>query len=368
MQPGFRACLLFRSLRAWLTVLRTGLCLPRHRGMASLTLITMAPCRAALSVFPLTPSPEREGILVSLDTRQANQEVGHVYLASRVADPRFFIRYLALQAPPCYRIAIQPRPNRAGMLELAHGDVIVFGYKEDHPWSTDEESSSEGGESEDDELRPSDDDVPDSHNGHSDQGSTDGHEDPDNHDRRSRSRSPRGPPPPVPVRGTMTGHRTHQRDQEPPGFNLGSGMASTGLTVSGSLFKSLAILCVCPVTSIHESPRGHSSRLESVTCAMHDAAGGAVWLGLCIWVLYRAACILHALCLRQLRHVLGPKHGSGVNVRHRWLSSQPRSCRLLQEPQGRTPAHTRHVGHLRRVTRWFGDRWLRDPLGLGETG
>ena len=94
-------------------------------------------CRDALAIFPLAPSHDREGIVVFLDPRQAGQQVTHVYLASNLADPHFLIRFLGLQPPPCYRVAILPRPGRNGTLQLSEGDIITFGFKEDHPWSTD---------------------------------------------------------------------------------------------------------------------------------------------------------------------------------------------------------------------------------------
>ena len=45
------------------------------------------PCRDALCMYPIQPTPEREGILVFLDPRQAGLDVAHIYLASPLADP-----------------------------------------------------------------------------------------------------------------------------------------------------------------------------------------------------------------------------------------------------------------------------------------
>ena len=63
-------------------------------------------------------------------------------LPPTLADPHFLVRFLGLQPLPCYRVAILPRPGRAGTLQLSEGDIVTFGFKEDHPWSTDEEDSS----------------------------------------------------------------------------------------------------------------------------------------------------------------------------------------------------------------------------------
>ena len=70
------------------------------------------PCRDALAIFPLTPHTEREGILVFLDPRQAGVEVTHIYLPSTAANPHELVRFLRLQPPPCYRVAVSPRPDR----------------------------------------------------------------------------------------------------------------------------------------------------------------------------------------------------------------------------------------------------------------
>ncbi|CAE7033290.1 HERC4 [Symbiodinium sp. CCMP2592] len=78
-------------------------------------------CRDVMAVFPLTPFPEREGVLVFLDARQAGQEITHIYLPSPSADPHYLVQYLQLRPPPCYRVAISP-PGRLGTIHLAEGD------------------------------------------------------------------------------------------------------------------------------------------------------------------------------------------------------------------------------------------------------
>ena len=64
------------------------------------------------------------------------------------------VRYLGLRPPPCYRIAMTPRPGRAGVLHLSEGDVVVFGFKEDNPWSTSEEDSSDQEDQAESEAAP----------------------------------------------------------------------------------------------------------------------------------------------------------------------------------------------------------------------
>ncbi|CAE7247029.1 unnamed protein product [Symbiodinium sp. CCMP2592] len=55
------------------------------------------PCRDALAVYPLTPSTDRQGILIFLDARQAGLDVTHTYLQSANADPHVLVRYLHLR-------------------------------------------------------------------------------------------------------------------------------------------------------------------------------------------------------------------------------------------------------------------------------
>ena len=113
-------------------------------------------CRDALAVYPLTPSEDRQCIVVFLDARQVGLPVTHIFLEDREVAPVTLVRFLDLRAPPGFRVAVWPRTQPDGRLSLVEGGVILFGFvPETFSESSDDESfsdssggsSSEGGES-----------------------------------------------------------------------------------------------------------------------------------------------------------------------------------------------------------------------------
>ncbi|CAE7629604.1 unnamed protein product [Symbiodinium sp. CCMP2456] len=102
-----------------------------------------------MAVFPLTPAPDREGIIVFLDARQTGNFIDHIFLPGSAVDPLVLIRYLHLQAPPAHRIVFWPRTDRDGMLRLTEGSVVEFGFVEEGLWDSEEDSGSEDAASSD---------------------------------------------------------------------------------------------------------------------------------------------------------------------------------------------------------------------------
>ena len=282
------------------------------------------PCRDALCVYPLAPSPEREGILVFLDPRQAGSEVTHIYLASTAADPHMLVRYLGLRPPPCYRIAMTPRPGRAGVLHLSEGDVVVFGFKEDNPWSTSEEDSSDQEDQAESEAAPD----------HSSDVSVldDEHATP--------SGSVNGPPPPIPVHSTGNApaqHFSRSRSRSPrdPPRRIRHGTREGSGSLSARSALSVALLAAQP-ENVEGGP--------VLACAAPAETFQYLLLFSCG--------ILAVLAICFASWSFGP--------RSRALG---RDCKLLQEPTGGSQAERRDLRRLRSVTRRLGGRWPTDhPL------
>ncbi|CAE7883540.1 hypothetical protein AK812_SmicGene281 [Symbiodinium microadriaticum] len=104
------------------------------------------PCRDVLAVFPLTPCPDRQGILVFLDPRQTDHLLMHIYLPEPAVEPGVLIRYLHLSAPVGHKVTYWPRPDDTGRLVLSEGDVVTFGFVPDS-WDSSEEDSSDESDS-----------------------------------------------------------------------------------------------------------------------------------------------------------------------------------------------------------------------------
>ena len=161
------------------------------------------PCRDVMVVFPLTPTPDRTGIIVFLDARQTGNPVEYIFLADSRVEPDTLVRFLHLQAPPTFKIAVRPRPQADGLLHLSEGDVVVFGYVENLPWPSDSDDESRDDDEDggpDDDSPPGPDTHTDNHSVTSDAVTANPDHAPaslqetggDNSDGMSRSRSPRG--------------------------------------------------------------------------------------------------------------------------------------------------------------------------------
>ncbi|CAE7731584.1 ITSN2, partial [Symbiodinium microadriaticum] len=103
-------------------------------------------CRDVITVYPLSPSPDRQSVLIFLDARQTGNPVESMLIPSGRVDPAELVRFLQLQAPPTFRVAFWPRPNAGGMLRLTEGSTVIFGYSEVSPWDDSEsvDSASSG--------------------------------------------------------------------------------------------------------------------------------------------------------------------------------------------------------------------------------
>ena len=284
-------------------------------------------CRDALAIYPLVPSAARTGILVFLDARQAGQGITHIYLEDADADPRAIIRFLALRPPPCYRVAMLPRPGRSGVLHLSEGDVVVVGFKEDHPWSTDEDGSDA---SDDSDL----------------QGPASSGESANGAGAAQDTQPPQGPPVPMPVgerrlRASPSGRSTARSRSRSPHASSGSAhVTGTGTALARSaLGTALGISQFGSATGylVFDSNTAHwpgvrsvpspCSRVLAIVAGALFAIAGAYWV--CLYL----------------------------------YSRRVRTCKILQEPVGSSPAETSTLRALRRATRLLGGRWITDsPL------
>ena len=325
-------------------------------------------CRDALSVFPLTPCRDREGVLVFLDARQAGKEVTHFYLGSTSVDPLELVRYLGLRPPPCYRFAIDPRPGRSGLLHLSEGDVVVFGYKEDHPWSTDEESSSggEGGESETQHSS----DVPEI-----------------GEELHETSRLPRGPPPPVPVNHPAEPVNGRSRSRSPAAASSGLLQAPTGVSTSrrapagsGCSFASTALGAALGLAQLDQVDGALLRDDFALRLAQpHTAYPPVAWrFGVSEVFLRGLQCLFCGLvmwhCLPVLcqfyREVLLRLNRAALWAPLPWFAGyRPMHAKLWTEPTTWGPADFVVLRNLRRAALTLGGRWPRltaDGLAIDE--
>ena len=114
-------------------------------------------CRDAIAVYPLTPSPDRESIVIFLDPRQVDRPVTHILLAEAEVDPLALVRFLHLHPPPGYKVEVWPRARENGLLLFTEeGRVATFGYVPDVPpdGSDDDASLLSAGSSSDDSDPP----------------------------------------------------------------------------------------------------------------------------------------------------------------------------------------------------------------------
>ena len=113
-------------------------------------------CRDALAVFPITPSPDRTGVLIFVDLRQIGETVKHLYLEQPEVAPAEIIQWFHLRAPIGHKVACWPRPDHTGRVSCAEGDIITFGYVPDS-WDGEDECASS---SSDESSSAADDDPP----------------------------------------------------------------------------------------------------------------------------------------------------------------------------------------------------------------
>ena len=248
-----------------------------------------------------------------------------MYLPSHAADPQFLVRFLDLRPPPCYRVAILPRPGRRGLLQLSEGDIVTFGYKEDHPWSTGDESSTTPEEADSAEECLSDEELSAVW---------------------SAPSAPRGPPPPIPVTYQRTPSPVPARDRSrSPRPDQRSTPSRQTMQGSGNALASSLLGVALGLTQ----PRPAEGSLQAphtyggYPCGFFETASLAV-LGVI------AVCVL----------VVVLWHTCTVTCR----ASDPYhfvQCKLLEEPVGRNYTETRALHRLRDATRRLGCRWITDP-------
>ena len=324
-------------------------------------------CRDALSVFPLTPSRDREGLLIFLDARQAGKEVTHYYLGSAAADPHELVRYLDLRPPPCYRFAIDPRPGRSGLLHLSEGDVVVFGYKEDNPWSTDEESSSdpEGGESE---------------TQHSSDVSALADEP------AETPLLPQGPPPPIPVHHLRDSVHGGSRSRSPSAVSpsrargpAAEPVSRRALAGSGHSFARTALGAVLGLAQLDRAdgtplPGTSSFCLDTFSPIAVPAAWRQGMLGLFCGSLHQFFWGLIILHLLRWLHRMGGAMLLHLQRGACWsltlaVDGRPLQARLWTEPTAFGPRDFLLLRNLRRAALTLGGRWPRltaDGLATDE--
>ena len=289
-------------------------------------------CRDVLAVFPLTPVPDLAGILVFLDPRQADKEVTYVYLPSGTTDPHFLVRFLDLRPPPCYRVAILPRPGRAGLFTsqkvtlspLAIRKIILGArrmkaalprkmrspHMDIHPMPRFQSKT----------MQPT---------------------------HPVYCLHPEARPPPVPVTYQRSPSRTPERARTRSPRPSRSSAPSRPVTPgSGSAlaasFLGIALSQPGPAEgSLHSSVRPTAGLPDTLASIQVALLYGAI-VCVAVVILWR----MH----RGMRHAFATP-GIGHTV----------TCKLLTEPVGRTHIEARTLHRLRDATRRLGGRWITDP-------
>ena len=285
-------------------------------------------CRDVLGIYPLTPSSDRESILVFLDPRQTGNPLAHIFLPERRVAPVELVRFLSLRPPVCHKIAFWPRPEEDGRLLLSEGDTVVFGYIDEATCS--DESS--------DTLSDSSDNPDDSDMG-SDRGQREQADNPGSPfpAQRSASSSDVNPHGGVRSRSPSRRSRGHSVSHEPQVPMIFT--ASAGL-----------LFCACPTAAspIDASCPGTPVPLEAL---LRHA-----WWPLLQGLLALLVTLGHGILLWFRYQPLRAPALTLANV-----------CRLLVEPVGRNAEEQRCIDTLRSLTASLGGPWLpRLPFfGLG---
>ena len=102
-------------------------------------------CRDVLAVFPLTPTPTRQGGLIFLDPRQVNSPPTFMYVEGHRIFPADIVRYLGVRRPPMHHFSFRP--------------TVVVGFR------ADADSSEDDAETEDQNLDEDSDDTDDPEGG-----------------------------------------------------------------------------------------------------------------------------------------------------------------------------------------------------------
>ena len=290
-------------------------------------------CRDAIAVYPLTPSPDRECIVVFLDPRQADRHVTHILLAEAAIDPLALVQFLDLHPPPGYKIEVWPRVREDGRLFLAEGDVVVFGYVPNVPPDDSDD---------DDSVLAS--------------GSSSGGSPPP-------PGPPRGPPPAVPytqlpasllaraASSSDTGQTNTGRSRSPPsrGNNATVSALEAQLVCYARKDTIGQALCKDPCSNILQGPlhKGFTfvgskcEHLQPIEVILHDTFAGTSALSACeqLFELSKACFSCEAHCIPSFQ------------------------CKLLNEPECHNSQDRQALRHLRRVTIELGGSW---PYNVGE--
>ena len=298
-------------------------------------------CRDALAVYPLTPSDDRQCIVVFLDARQVGLPVTHIFLEDREVAPVVLVRFLALRAPPGFRVAVWPRTQTDGRLSLADGSVVLFGFVPDtFSESSDDESFSDSSGSSHDDGEDDRDSGGSGHDGASNPAPASPAPSIRPHvSSRNRSRSPRDhthDAGPSAAAICFSGCATSDVPQFPSGLIRGFDIVLSNV-ISGLLKRKASppstdyFLGMCRFPSIQDAVE---AGLESCTSALE-------WLG-------------PGIC--DLGHCRLSKVGDAFS---NWFSTH----KLLAEPSCDGPSDRRELSTLRNLSEALGDTW---PFTIDE--
>ncbi|CAE7816687.1 unnamed protein product [Symbiodinium necroappetens] len=276
-------------------------------------------CRDVLAVYPLTPTPDRDCIIVFLDPRQTGNPLAHILLPERRVAPVALARFLNLRPPVCHKIAFWPRPEEDGMLALSEGDTVVFGYIDEAACS-DDSSGSISDSSDDSDFDPG-----------VGRGEGDG---------PSGSAGPdRGPP------SAHEGGEASSRSRSPPGRFRGHALAQDPLSFAPLAVGTGLLLNTCPTAAYAPVPDpqtlldGHcifSLQSLAICCA----------LGVVLWRV--AATFPDIQRYASLGRARSP--------------AKVRTCKLIEEPTGHNSQAQNRIDTLRSLASALGGPWLPRPF------
>ena len=276
-------------------------------------------CRDVLAVYPLTPSTDRDCIIVFLDPRQTGNPLAHILLPERRVAPAALARFLSLRPPVCHKIAFWPRPAEDGMLVLSEGDTVVFGYI-DEAVCSDDSSDSISDSSDDSDFDP-------------DVGRGEGAG-------PSGSAGPDGGPSPA-----NEGGHASSRSRSPQGRFRGHSPAQDSLRLAPLAVGTGLLLNACPTAA--STPVSHLPIFPDGQCIFsHLPLAICCALGVALWS------VAIAFFARQVCASFG---------RVRSLD-KARTCKLLVEPTGDTPQAQNCIDTLRSLSFALGGPWMPRPF------
>ena len=304
-------------------------------------------CREAIAVYPLTPSPERDCIVIFLDPRQVGAHITHILLAGPAAAPVELVRFLAIKAPPGFKVSVWPRTHEDGRLHLSEGDVVVFGIVP--------EFFSESSES-DDSSEATDDEHPDA----------DEHDQTSDHEGDSEDGEQLARASGSPARDSRPSWRNRSRSPRDGGGSRNEHtLCATG--VSGSKLQYTSEFAPSSPFGI----RGfdfHLSVCRSGGFAI-DLPRPEHVVGKCRLLSLHDAIVVGAEICTSARNVLATfVCTGGFQTKPQVQLCLPtcetaREHKLLREPQCNQPRESRELSSLRRVTEALGDSW---PFTIDE--